>query len=352
MNTGRVLENLATAVFVLDGQMRVRYANPAAEALVEHSAGRMHGLQIADLIRGPKEFFEGLSAALRSGHPYAEHETRIVLDGERTLTVTCTVTPLSDSDGQRLILEMTSIDRQLRISREDQLWTQHKLARAVVRGLAHEIKNPLGGLRGAAQLLESELPEEALKEYTRIIIEEADRLHKLVDRMLGPNTRPQKREVSIHQVVEHVRQLVRAEAPPGIRIATDYDPSIPTLNADPDLLIQAFLNMARNALNALGKQGAIMLRTRIMRQVTIGPARHRLAIKVDIIDDGPGVPEALLEQIFYPMVSHREGGTGLGLSIAQVLINQHGGLIECKSKPGRTEFQTLLPLENREDESR
>jgi two-component system, NtrC family, nitrogen regulation sensor histidine kinase GlnL len=341
----RVLENLTTAVLVLDAELRVLHVNPAAEALFEQSWSRLANIRIDEFILGPEGLVQELGEALRSGRQYTEREKRLVLAGGRSLTVTCTVTPWSDVGGHRLMLEVMQLDRHLRISREDQLWTQHKLARAVVRGLAHEIKNPLGGLRGAAQLLERELAEPSLREYTRIIIGEADRLHKLLDRMLGPNIRPHKQVISIHEVLEHVRQLVAAEAGREVVITSDYDPSLPPLMADPDMLIQAFLNITRNALGAVGDRGTIVLKTRIVRQITIGTQRHRLAIKVDVIDSGPGVPEDLLAQIFYPMVSGREGGTGLGLSIAQTLIGQHGGIIECRSIPGRTEFETLLPLE-------
>jgi two-component system nitrogen regulation sensor histidine kinase GlnL len=220
-----------------------------------------------------------------------------------------------------------------------------------VRGLAHEIKNPLGGLRGAAQLLERELSDPSLKEYTGIIIGEADRLQTLVNRMLGPNTRPQRRSINIHQVVERVRTLAVAEAPPGVTIVRDYDPSIPDFMAEPDQLIQALLNIVRNALQAIGEQGEIILRTRSIRQATIGHHRHKLAARLDIIDNGPGIPPDMMESIFFPMVTGRPDGTGLGLPIAQDLVNQHHGLIECHSEPGKTVFTLLLPIETNHEQS-
>jgi two-component system nitrogen regulation sensor histidine kinase GlnL len=247
------------------------------------------------------------------------------------------------SSGLGLLVELTPLDRQLRISREENLLAQQSVSRALTRNLAHEIKNPLGGLRGAAQLLERELADPALKEYTSIIIGEADRLQNLVDRMLGPNSIPRKREINVHQVVERVRQLVAAEVPSRVRLIRDYDPSIPPLVGDPDQLIQAVLNIVRNAMQAVGKEGDITLRTRTLRQFTIGHVRHKLVIKIDIVDTGPGIPAEIMEQIFYPMVSGRPGGTGLGLSIAQTIISQHGGLIECTSEPGNTCFSLLLP---------
>jgi two-component system nitrogen regulation sensor histidine kinase GlnL len=244
---------------------------------------------------------------------------------------------------------MQQVDRQLRISREEQLIQQHQVSRDVVRRLAHEIKNPLGGLRGAAQLLEAELPDTALREYTQIIIEEADRLQGLVNRMLGPNKLPAYRSVNIHQALERVRHLVSAESGAQVDIRRDYDPSIPDITADADQLIQALLNIARNAARAVAGGGTITLRTRVQRQFTIGSHRHRLVAVVQIIDDGPGIPPELLERVFYPMVSGTDGGMGLGLSIAQSVINQHGGLVECRSRPGETVFTVLLPVERKHD---
>ncbi|MBD3619553.1 MAG: PAS domain-containing sensor histidine kinase, partial [Chromatiales bacterium] len=200
-------------------------------------------------------------------------------------------------------------------------------------------------LRGAAQLLENELDDEELKEYTRIIIGEADRLQNLVDRMLGPNSLPRIREINIHEVLEHVRSLVGVEAPPDVHLVTDYDPSIPPVAGDRDQLIQVVLNLVRNAVHAVGDTGTITLRTRVQRQYTIGQTRHKLVASIDVIDDGPGIPEEIREKVFFPMVSGKAEGTGLGLSIAQSLINQHGGLIEYESRPGRTQFTILLPVE-------
>jgi two-component system nitrogen regulation sensor histidine kinase GlnL len=215
----------------------------------------------------------------------------------------------------------------------------------LVRGLAHEIKNPLGGLRGAAQLLDLELHDPELKEYTQIIIDESDRLQGLLDKMLGPNKLPNKKSLNIHEVLERVRQLVQAESSGSLLIKSDYDPSIPDIYADKDQLIQAILNIARNAVQALNGKGNIIFKTRIHRQMNIGRKRYKLAVKCDIIDNGPGVDPAMMSQIFYPMITGRAEGTGLGLSIAQALINQHSGLIECNSEPGKTVFSISLPME-------
>lgn len=342
----RVLDNLNMAVLLFNQQLRLCYLNPAAEVLLAASTRQVQGQGIAELFAEDPELVASCQRAMQSGHPFTERELSLRLVGSRTVTVDCTVTPLHEArPHSALLMELQRIDRHRRIVREEHLLAQHQASRALVRGLAHEIKNPLGGLRGAAQLLERELHNEALKEYTGIIIGEADRLQNLLNRMLGPNALPQQRLINIHQVVERVRTLAAAEAPPGVRIVRDYDPSIPDFTADPDQLIQALLNIVRNALQAVGQKGEITLRTRTVRQVTLGHQRHKLAIRIDVIDDGPGIPPDMLENIFFPMVTTRADGTGLGLPIAQALVNQHRGLIECASRPGKTVFTLYLPLE-------
>jgi two-component system nitrogen regulation sensor histidine kinase GlnL len=342
----RAMENLSTAVLVLDQQLRVLYVNPAAETLLETSAERAQGWPLERLAPRTVDFCASLRRALLTGRVYTEREMHFGLPGNRELTASCTVTPLAaDGHASALLLELIELDRQLRMSREDHLLAQQKTTQAMLRGLAHEIKNPLGGLRGAAQLLELELDDPELRDYTRIIIREADRLRKLMDRMLGPNGRPRMAPLCVHEVLEHVRGLIGAEAPALVRVEQDYDPSIPFVRADRDLLVQAFLNIARNALQAVGEEGKITFRTRIARQRNFGHRHHRLAVKLDIIDDGPGIPPDMIEQIFFPMITGRAQGTGLGLSIAQNLINQHDGVVECDSRPGRTEFSVLLPIE-------
>lgn len=341
----RVLDNLTTAVAVVDETLCVHYLNPAAETLFETSAARAKGLKLRRLVPRAADLFEGLHKARVTGSSYTEREIQITLPSRRRLTATCTITPLAEAtDGAALLLEIVEIDWQLRMSREEQLLAQQKATQAMLRGLAHEIKNPLGGLRGAAQLLSLELVDPELREYTRIIILEADRLRKLMDRMLGPNGHANMAPLCVHELLEHVRGLIVAEAPSGIKVEQDYDPSIPFVRADRDLLVQALLNIARNALQAVDGKGVITFRTRIARQCTFGYKRHRLAIKLDIVDNGPGISPQMVEQIFVPMVSSRRQGAGLGLSIAQNLIHQHNGVIECHSRPGCTEFSVLLPL--------
>ncbi len=343
----RILENLGTAVLLFDGALRLVYINPAGEMLFSVSARHILGSPVAGLLPCPNLDVEAkLARVLTSGRPFTEREMPLTLADGRQIRVNCSVLPLQRFDGpNELLVELHQVDRQLRISREEQLIAQHQTVQALVRGLAHEIKNPLGGLRGAAQLLEQELPDPALREYTRIIIDEADRLQSLMDRMLGPNRLPQRRPVNIHQILEHVRGLVSAEAGPRVAFDRDYDPSIPEFPADPDQLIQAFLNLLRNAARAVAEGGRIGLMTRVLRQFTLGQVRHRLVLQVDVRDSGPGIPPELMDRIFYPMISGTQGGTGLGLPLAQNLINRHGGLIECQSKPGDTLFTVYLPLE-------
>ncbi len=346
----RILENLNTVVLLFDRDLRLRYMNPAAEMLFAVSARHMVGMEAASLIQCPADMASArLSRSLESGRPFTEREMTLPLADGREVSVDCTVIPLSDEEDEGgLLVELQQIDRQLRISREEHLLSQHQAARDLIRGLAHEIKNPLGGLRGAAQLLERELADPSLAEYTQIIIDEADRLQALVDRMLGPNQLPDMGEVNVHTLLERVRALVLAEYGDRLRIERDYDPSIPELYVDGGRIIQALLNILRNAARALDgmRDGRIRLKTRILRQFTIGSRRHRLVVQITIEDNGPGIPEAIREKLFYPMVTASEGGMGLGLSISQALVNQHGGLVECESKPGNTRFHVLLPVEN------
>lgn len=346
----QILDNLNTAVLLFDPDLNLQYMNPAAEMLFAVSARHMTGLPADKLLRCPGGFAEdNLNRALASGHPFTEREVSLPRADLKNITVDCTVIPVTERDGiNGLLVELQQIDRQLRISREEYLLSQHQAARDLIRGLAHEIKNPLGGLRGAAQLLEGELPDPSLSEYTQVIIDEADRLQELVDRMLGPNKLPKLQEVNIHTLLERVRNLVAAEFGNKVKLVRDYDPSIPDIYVDSDRIIQSFLNIVRNAARAVGEQedGSVILRTRILRQFTIGTLRHKLVVEVGIEDNGPGISDEIREKLFYPMVTASEGGMGLGLSIAQSLINQHGGLIECSSKPGKTLFNVLLPVEN------
>ncbi|MBL6751604.1 MAG: nitrogen regulation protein NR(II) [Nevskia sp.] len=347
-----ILDGLTTAVITLDHALRVTYLNPAGESLFGVSRHHVLGQPLVQAIAHFAEQEPRLRNALDTGTGFIDRELRVRRPGEEPITVDCTVTPWQAAN-PGLLMEILALDRHLRISRDELLLAQHQASRELVRGLAHEIKNPLGGIRGAAQLLEREYPDSALREYTHVIIREADRLQNLVDRMLGPNRLPHKSMINVHEVIEHVRQLIEAEAGDEVAVVRDYDPSLPDVQADREQLIQAVLNVARNALQAVGAGGAarageratIMLRSRMRRQFTIGGHRHRLCVQIDIEDNGPGVPAAMIDKIFYPMVTSRADGTGLGLPISQYLIRSHGGLIECQSQPGRTVFSIYLPVE-------
>jgi two-component system, NtrC family, nitrogen regulation sensor histidine kinase GlnL len=345
-----ILDGLATAIIAFDQGLRLSYLNSAAENLFSISRRQVQGQPLALAVPHLAEYTERLKQALNSGTGFIERELRLHRAGDESITVDCTVMPTQLS-GANLVLELLPLDRHMRITRDEILQAQHEASRELIRGLAHEIKNPLGGIRGAAQLLEREFPDSEHREYTRVIIREADRLQNLVNRLLGPNRLPQKSMVNIHEVLEHVRQLVEAEAVAKFNVQRDYDPSIPEIYADREQLIQAVLNIARNALQALsadnGPEHALLfLRTRMRRQFNIAGVRHKLVVQIDIEDNGPGISKSMIEKIFYPMVTTRAEGTGLGLPIAQYLIHSHGGLVECQSRPGTTVFSIFLPLEH------
>jgi two-component system nitrogen regulation sensor histidine kinase GlnL len=342
----QIVEYLSTAVLVFNARLQLVFINSAGEMMFAHSSRHLCGRSVHELLVNSEVMVEQLAAAITSEQIVIHRGCLLELPDANDLRVNCTFTPIRDAeDVGSVLVELRQIDHHLRIEQEEHLINQQQATHALVRGLAHEIKNPLGGLRGAAQLLEREVHDKSLKEYTQIIISEADRLQALIDRMLGPNTVPQLQAVNVHQVLEHVRELVRVESGDGLTIDTDYDPSLPELQADPDLLIQALLNIVRNAAQALQGQGTIKLRTRVQRNFNIASRKHRLVACIEVIDNGPGIDEVLQKQVFYPMVTGRSDGTGLGLSIAQALISRHQGLIECSSKPGETVFTILLPLD-------
>lgn len=340
----RLLEHLTTAVLLLDGRLNVRWMNPAAEALFAVSLSRVQGMSLDGMLGGDESIDEVLAKARDAFHPFTQREARITPLNSDQLTVDYTVTPLSETE---LLLEVEPRDRLMQISREEALTTRQETIKVLARGLAHEVKNPLGGIRGAAQLLERDLDNPALREFTHIIVEEVDRLRDMVDSMLGPNYIVKHEPVNIHKVLERVRSLLIAEHS-WVDIQRDYDPSLPDMFGDEAQMIQAVLNVARNAVQAMGDAETptptLVLRTRARRQFTLGAERHRLVSELGIIDNGPGIPGSLQETLFYPMVSGRAEGSGLGLSIAQSILHQHQGLIECDSRPGRTEFRLLIPL--------
>ena len=342
----RILDSMNEAVLLLSADLKLVYANPAAEMLLGASARHILGLSFVDLVIPREPVIDQLHEAINSNHPFSKHEQVVTMFDGKELTVDFTVNVLHSAFGTAEILfEIIQLDRMLRISRDDALVAQQAATQELLRGLAHEIKNPLGGLRGAAQLLERELSTEDHKEYTRVIIDEADRLQKLVNRLLGPSGMPKSQDVNIHEVLEYIRNIITRDKKTDIRVHRDYDPSIPDIKGDPDLLIQAVLNVVNNAYEALGKSGNVTLRTRVKRKFNIGQKQHRIVLKLDVVDDGPGVPDELKDKIFFPMITGRADGTGLGLSIAQRLVHQHGGLLEVESMPGHTVFSILLPIE-------
>ena len=351
MEHKKILDNLTVATFILDAELRLRYLNPAAEEFLGTGVRKALNRKLGDFIcTSDGEFLSRLQQSMQNGHPFTQREVCVKHVHGVENTIDCAMTPIMSKDkSTECLLEIINVDRLLRITREEHLLSETQATQNMLRGLAHEIKNPLGGLRGAAQLLEGELENENLKEYTDVIIREADRLRKLVDRMLGPTLKPSKKEINIHDVLEHVRYLASAEASNAVSMQTDYDPSIPHLHADQDMLIQALLNIVRNSINAMQGNGEIKFRTRILRQFTLADSVHRLVVQISIIDNGPGIAEELKTQIFFPMVSGNDEGTGLGLPISQNLINLHGGLIEFDSVSGTTEFRILLPLNSEEN---
>lgn len=350
------LDLLASAVLILDAGMRIVFANPAAESLLESSLKSLLQQPLTELFLNGESLVAACHQAL--AQQFADQRQDLTLEriGREPLQVHSIVTALDDA-ARPVLIELRENVQQRKLDREQRLLDQSVANKELIRNLAHEIKNPLGGIRGAAQLLELELPEleitpprlRELREYTQVIIKEADRLQTLVDRLLAPHRRPHiVGDVNIHEICERVRSLILAEFPKGLTITRDYDLSVPEFRGDKEQLIQAVLNVARNAAQALAARieagdAALTLRTRIARQATLAGVRYRLALDLHIIDNGPGIALEIQDHIFYPLVSGC-AGTGLGLTLAQTFVQQHGGVIECESRPGYTDFRILLPL--------
>ena len=337
------LESLSSAVMLLDRNLAILYLNPMAEQLFELSRKNVHAHDLGHVLIGAESLAATARHALDQQCGFLEHE--IVLGGghQPTLQLSCTITPV-ELDDAALLLEFRPLSQQLKIAREERIIHDQQLNRQLIRTLAHEIRNPLGGIKGAAQLLERELDRKELREYTQVIVKETDRLQSLMDRLVAPQRPFIMGQVNIHEVLERVRSLILAEYPAGLDIKRDYDLSLPDLTGDREQLIQSVLNIARNAAQALIGEGLIQLRSRVARQVTLAKRRYGLALNIEIIDNGPGIPAELQDRIFFPLVSGREGGTGLGLMLAQNFIDQHHGMIEFESEPGETRFSLLLPL--------
>lgn len=353
-----LVDNLTTAILLVDSNLNIFYLNSSCEALFDISLLRAAGQPVMNLLHLPTDEFntyEALQNTLSTGQPYTRREATINVNF-KDIHVDYTASQLNAGKSYHplLLIELNPIDRMLKISKEENLIQQHQVARQLVRGVAHEIKNPLAGIRGATQLLARSLNDSQYAEFTDIIINEVDRLRNLADTMLGSRQLPSYELVNIHEPLERVRSLIANQTKKKVKIIRDYDLSLPEVMADRDQLIQVMLNISVNAVQAMMEnkeffaehQPELILRTRIQRLVTINGVIHRSVVRIDIEDNGPGVPEEIIESVFYPLVTTRAKGTGLGLSIAQNIMHQHNGMIECQSVPGKTIFSLYIPWES------
>lgn len=352
-----LVDNLTTAVLLVDSELNIFYLNSSCEALFDISLLRAQGSPVLNILEAPDDPFnthEALLNSLQNGQAYTRRDATITINF-KDVHVDYSVARLNTGKSYHplLLIELNPIDRMLKISKEENLIQQHQVARQLIRGVAHEIKNPLGGIRGATQLLARSLNDPTYSEFTEIIISEVDRLRNLADTMLGSRQLPSYEPVNIHEPLERVRSLIINQTKKKIKITRDYDLSLPEVHADRDQLIQVMLNISVNAVQAMTEnkdfykeeQPELILRTRIQRLVTINGVTHRSTVRIDIEDNGPGVPEDIIESVFYPLVTRRAKGTGLGLSIAQNIMHQHNGMIECQSIPGKTIFSLYIPWE-------
>ena len=346
--SAELIDQLQTSVVLLAEDLTVADMNSAAEILFGISVNQLKGKAIGKAWANVDDYQELFATALRKCAPISQHDVSLVTNSGTARTFSCAVSPLAgDGWNNQLLVEIAAVDASQTMLRDVENRAFHQISEGMLRGFAHEVKNPLGGLRGAAQLLDRELPNEELREYTAVILAEADRMTHLVNRMLARDAVPEMAPMNLHQVLERVHLLVSAELPDQLVLRTDYDPSIPEIMGDKELLIQGILNIVRNAMQALadaGSGGSIVIRSRVKRNMTIGTKRHRFVAQVDVTDDGPGVPQDMQEQIFYPLITGRAEGTGLGLPIAQSLISQQGGLVSFVSQPGCTVFSIYLTI--------
>ncbi len=345
--TLQILDQLSTSILVFDANLKLKCMNIAAEDMLSVSSNRSLGMVPEDIWPKSTFFSRVIKKSLTvSESKRIERGIQITLNNNRKITVDCILTPFFEEDEIReIIVELTDVNTQERILRAASQKSLQETAHESIQGIAHEVKNPLGGIRGAAQLLEGELDNEELKEYTRIIVNESDRLRNLIDKMMLPaKSMNKKSQVNIHEVLEYLVSLVRAENTQAIQIRKNYDPSIPEIYADREQLIQAVLNIIRNAIQAINENGTVTLRTRIRRKVTINSRLNRQVIVLEIIDDGPGIPIEIEQGAFYPMITSRPEGTGLGLTIAQQIIHSHNGMISYERENDKTYFTILLPI--------
>lgn len=348
-----LIENMETAVLLFNSELKLTAINPAAESLLQASSRKLMGQNHQALFPHNPECSNILTTIQQENRTITEREIRLKLFSGNTITIDFAATPINRTQkGSDIIVEITQVDRLLRLAREDQLQEQFEVTRQILKGIAHEVKNPLGGLRGAAQLLDMDLKNKAQKEYTAVIIKEADRLSDLVDKMAGSNQPLELKPVNIHICLEHVRTLISAEYPEMVNIITNYDPSLPEISIDQDAMTQVILNISRNAIQSMigapkvssGESNCLQFSTRPVGRFTIGNTLHRTVLQIDIEDNGPGIPEKLQAKVFYPLITNKPEGTGLGLSIVQNIINQHHGLVEFTSQAGKTVFSIFLPL--------
>jgi two-component system nitrogen regulation sensor histidine kinase GlnL len=347
LNTS-LLDNLTTAVMLLDKELRLLYMNDAAEALLENSKNHCYLLPISSILLNSKPLATSLKQVMDNGITFIARKVVITKANTNKMTVDYSASRIIYKNETYLMVELQELDRSYNITRKELLISNHETTLGLVRGLGHEIKNPLGGIRGAAQLLASELQDQDLKDYTNVIIEETDRLVGLIDRLTGQYKKPALQIINVHEILERVYSLVVAETRGSITLIKDYDPSIPEITGDLSQLIQAVLNIVRNAMQALTESNVedpeIIIKTRTLNQVTIGPVMHKLVARIEIIDNGPGIRSEIAENIFYPLISGRAEGTGLGLSLSQNILKNHNGLIEFESENGKTRFMLSLPI--------
>ncbi|NTS78571.1 nitrogen regulation protein NR(II) [Catenovulum sp. SM1970] len=345
----QILNHLSSSTILTDAELHILFANPAAEDFLRISAKRLTAYQFPQIFKRSSLDLSHFEQCIRDRQSFTDSEVNLVTFDDNHSTAEISVTPIVQLDEQKqqqiqLLIEIKLLDQYQKISQESFVQSQLHASRDLIRGLAHEIKNPLGGIRGAAQILEKMLADEDLKECTQVIIEQSDRLRNLVDRLLGPNKLTQHKQTNIHKIIEQVKQLLEMEAEQGMHFDRDYDPSIPDFEVDPEQIQQVFLNIARNAMQALDNSGQIKFVTRVAPHTIIRGKQHKLVVVTKIIDNGPGIAEEIKDTLFYPMVTNKADGSGLGLSIAQTLVQQHEGKIEVESWPGHTEFSIYLPI--------
>jgi two-component system nitrogen regulation sensor histidine kinase GlnL len=345
-----ILQNISTAIIVLDQQLAIRFTNNAACVLLGQSERRLSGAGFESLFRHFSLPMAKFNQTVEELTDFSNSEVHAILADSRPVLLALKCSALVQNNQHFALIECQQVDQQKRIVQESKNENQHQAARGMIRGLAHEIKNPLGGIRGAAQLLQKELPSAELKEFTTLIIEQSDRLRNLVDRLLGPTKPPLLQAQNIHLVLDKTLKVVDFEQHQTLSVRRDYDPSIPEIQIDSELIQQALLNIIRNAVQAMSEhqiESQLMVSTRIKQHQIIHGHHHKICLQIKIIDNGPGVPPHLMDTLFFPLVSGSTSGTGLGLSISQTLIHQHNGRIDCDSWPGHTQFTLLIPFKER-----